>query len=361
MRKTAAPSKRGIQEGNLPPAQLEKSGWIRKYCGRGIFRDVWKSRYLMLKLDQLCISEKEVKDEKAALERFDLADYEKCEELRKSKSRSKKNHSKFTLIRSRHPGNTAPNLIFLALSPEEKESWINAISTALGRAKNRILDEVTVDEESFLAHPTRDRAKIQHARRPPTRGHLMAVASTSTSDGMLTLDLIQEDDAGQQQQRRPRPDTDPETPSPGGLGRQRHSAASLDRDARSSPRSPGMAKRSKCASEETLLGPGAGGTRAGPVASRGSTEGERLARIRDLVALKLQRTQMLLQEAGPRRHGPGCEPDALRQAQGLLAEALSNWSQAKRVLEEIKELRQLCGEPERARTEPELSMAGRPA
>ncbi|XP_072917258.1 pleckstrin homology domain-containing family O member 1-like isoform X1 [Hemitrygon akajei] len=348
MRKTAAPSKRGTQEGNQPPAQLEKSGWIRKYCGRGIFRDVWKSRYLMLKLDQVYISEKELKDEKAALERFDLADYEKCEELRKSKSRSKKNHSKFTLIRSRHPGNTAPNLIFLALSPEEKESWINAISTALSRAKNRILDEVTVDEESFLAHPTRDRAKIQHSRRPPTRGHLTAVASTSTSDGMLTLDLIQEDDAGQ------RLDTDPEAPSPAGLGRQRHSAASLDRDALPSPRSPGMAKRSKCASEETLLGPGAGGARTGPAASRGSTEGERLARIRDLVALKLQRTQMLLLESGPRRHGLGSEPDALRQAQGLLAEALSNWSQAKRVLEEIKELRQLCGETE-------LSTAGRPA
>nr|3AA1_C Chain C, 23mer peptide from Pleckstrin homology domain-containing family O member 1 [Homo sapiens] len=23
---------------------------------------------------------------------------------------------------------------------------------------------------SYLAHPTRDRAKIQHSRRPPTRG-----------------------------------------------------------------------------------------------------------------------------------------------------------------------------------------------
>ena len=106
---------------------------------------------------------------------FDLSDYEKCEELRKSKSRSKKNHSKFTLARCRQPGTTAPNLIFLAVSPEEKESWINALSSAITRAKNRILDEVTVEEDSYLAHPTRDRAKIQHSRRPPTRGHLMAV------------------------------------------------------------------------------------------------------------------------------------------------------------------------------------------
>ncbi len=30
-------------------------------------------------------------------------------------------------------------------------------------------------EESLLAHPTRDRAKIPLGRRLPTRGHLMAV------------------------------------------------------------------------------------------------------------------------------------------------------------------------------------------
>lgn len=35
-----------------------------------------------------------------------------------------------------------PNLVFLAVSPEEKESWINVLNVALTRAKNRILDEV---------------------------------------------------------------------------------------------------------------------------------------------------------------------------------------------------------------------------
>ncbi|XP_071583215.1 pleckstrin homology domain-containing family O member 1 isoform X3 [Heliangelus exortis] len=189
------PAKRGQQDGNQQPLQPEKVGWVRKFCGKGIFREIWKNRYVVLKGDQLYISEKEVKDEKNIQEMFDLSDYEKCEELRKSKSRSKKNHSKFTLAHSRQPGNTAPNLIFLAVSPEEKESWINALNSAITRAKNRILDEVTVEEDSYLAHPTRDRAKIQHSRRPPTRGHLMAVASTSTSDGMLTLDLIQEEEA----------------------------------------------------------------------------------------------------------------------------------------------------------------------
>lgn len=47
----------------------------------------------------------QVKDEKNVQEAFDLSDYEKCEELRKSKSRSKKNHSKFTLAHCRQPGN----------------------------------------------------------------------------------------------------------------------------------------------------------------------------------------------------------------------------------------------------------------
>ncbi|XP_060086534.1 pleckstrin homology domain-containing family O member 1-like, partial [Heteronotia binoei] len=199
MKKTAAASKRGPAEGGpggpaVPSAAPEKVGWVRKFCGKGLFRQLWKQRYVLLRGEQLFVAEKEVKDEKTIQEVFDLNDYEKCEELRKSKSRSKKNHSKFLLSHSKEPGNTAPNLVFLAVSPEEKESWINALNSAITRAKNRILDEVTVEEESYLAHPTRDRAKIQHSRRPPTRGHLMAVASTSTSDGMLTLDLIQEED-----------------------------------------------------------------------------------------------------------------------------------------------------------------------
>lgn len=36
-----------------------------------------------------------------------------------------------------------PNLVFLAVSPEEKESWINALNGAITRAKNRIFDEVS--------------------------------------------------------------------------------------------------------------------------------------------------------------------------------------------------------------------------
>lgn len=37
-----------------------------------------------------------------------------------------------------------PNLVFLAVSPEEKESWVNALNVAIIKAKNRVLDEVCV-------------------------------------------------------------------------------------------------------------------------------------------------------------------------------------------------------------------------
>ncbi|XP_077446025.1 pleckstrin homology domain-containing family O member 1-A [Stigmatopora argus] len=184
----------GPQDPSHPgPPQPDKLGWLRKFCGRGIFRELWRSRYVVLRGQHLFISEKEVKDERKAGEVLDLADYERSEELRKAKSRSKKNHSRFTLVRCRRPGNTVPNLLFLAVSPEEKESWINALNVAIVKAKNRVLDQVTVDEV-VLVHPTRDRAKIPQGRRLPTRGHLITVASSSCH-GALTLDLVAEEEA----------------------------------------------------------------------------------------------------------------------------------------------------------------------
>ncbi|KAK7125079.1 hypothetical protein R3I94_019208 [Phoxinus phoxinus] len=187
--------KRGLQDANQPSSQPDKVGWIRRFSGKGLFREIWRNRFVMLKGDHLYIFEKEMKNNGKTHEVFDLAQYERSEELRKAKSHSKKNYSKFTLLRRQHPGNKSPNLVFLAVSPEEKESWINVLNTAITRAKNRVLDEVTIEEECLLAHPTRDRAKIPLGRRLPTRGHLMAVASAS-SDGMLMLDLVNEEDAG---------------------------------------------------------------------------------------------------------------------------------------------------------------------
>ncbi|XP_028910683.1 pleckstrin homology domain-containing family O member 1 [Ornithorhynchus anatinus] len=381
--------KRGPQDGSAAAAaQPEKVGWVRKFCGRGIFRDIWRNRYVVLKADQLFLSDKEVKDEKKAQDVFDLSDYDKCEELRKSKKRSKKNHSKFTLSHSKQPGDTAPSLIFLAVSPEEKESWINALNSAITRAKNRILDEVTVEEDSFLAHPTRDRAKIQHSRRPPTRGHLMAVASTSTSDGMLTLDLIQEEEDAASPEAppaRPRRPEDGAGGDPGRAGRRRsdsdhgprgrgprgpaagagagprdepRGAALPDRGAPytpQAPKKPADADKARCASLEEILAPRAPGPPPAP-----------LARIQDLVARKLEKTQELLAEvrglagegrppAPPARppsprapaHGGAPEPGPaglLRETERLLDEASSAWSQARRVLQELRELRDLYGQ-----------------
>ncbi|XP_077012286.1 LOW QUALITY PROTEIN: pleckstrin homology domain-containing family O member 1 [Tamandua tetradactyla] len=376
------PTKRGPPDGNHQSAPPEKAGWVRKFCGKGIFREIWKNRYVVLKGDQLYISEKEVKDEKNTQEVFDLSDYEKCEELRKPRSRSKRSHSKFTLAHCRQPGDTAPNLIFLAVSPEEKESWVNALSSAIIRAKNRILDEVTVEEDSCLAHPTRDRAKIQHSRRPPTRGHLMAVASTSTSDGMLTLDLIQEEEpapegpaswaesfrvdldksAAQLAGSRRRADSDRVRPGPDRTGSLPRPWQKPDKGAPYTPQAPKKLtppEKGRCASlEEILSQRDAAPPRALPLrpedppAPTPAHPGQ-LARIQDLVARKLEKTQELLAEVqglgdGKRkaRDPPRSPPDSaseqlLLETQRLLGEASSNWSQAKRVLQEVRELRDL--------------------
>ncbi|KAG5856519.1 hypothetical protein ANANG_G00008800 [Anguilla anguilla] len=368
-------AKRGPQDANQPSSQPDKIGWIRKFCGKGIFREIWKNRFVVLRGDQLYISEKEVKDEKKIQEVIDLTDYERSEELRKSKSRSKKNHSKFTLLRSRQPGNTVPNLVFLAVSPEEKESWINALNGAITRAKNSILDEVTVEEESLLAHPTRDRAKIPHTRRLPTRGHLMAVASTSTSDGMLTLDLIQEEDAASPEEQDTcdksfRVDLDkPVAQLP--LGAQRSdlegakspasceptgkagslpckSETSRDRqhpEGQARTPQPGKrlsgAEKSRCASMEEILSHS--DTRAAKRAfpASPSAPAQPIGQLQDLISRKLERTQELLTEVrqrdpkGPDAEGPRAE------AERLLQEAASTWGQAQEVLEEVKGLRAL--------------------
>lgn len=52
----------GQQDTNQHNTQPDKIGWIRKFCGKGIFREIWKNRFVILKGDQLYISEKEVSD-----------------------------------------------------------------------------------------------------------------------------------------------------------------------------------------------------------------------------------------------------------------------------------------------------------
>ncbi|OCT69100.1 pleckstrin homology domain-containing family O member 1 isoform X1 [Xenopus laevis] len=390
-------AKRGPLDGNQAPCQPEKVGWIRKYCGKGIFREIWKNRYVAIRGEQLCMSEKEGKDEKNGHEVFDLSDYEKCEELRKSRSRSKKNHSRFSLVRSKQPGNTAPNLIFLAVSPEEKESWINALNSAIIRAKNRILDEVTVEEESYLAHLTRDRAKIQHTRRPPTRGHLMAVASTSTSDGMLTLDLIQEEDISPEDQgscdksfrvdldksvahlasKRRRSDSE-KCPEKGRsenlqgrdqvfwdkLGPHRDSFGKGTTYTPQVPKKLSYSEKNKCASmEEILSRSDSSGQR--PM-SKKPPESERLSYLQELITEKIDKTQELLTEVKDcgesKKKGKetSCKVDSenvLQEAERLLGEASSNWRQARKVLQEIKELRDLYKQADQQSPDPKQKLA----
>ncbi|XP_062848156.1 pleckstrin homology domain-containing family O member 1b isoform X1 [Trichomycterus rosablanca] len=339
-----------LQDSSQQPAQPDKVGWIRKFCGKSLFREIWKNRYVVLKGDKLYISDKEVKDEKKIQEVVDLTDYERSEELRKAKSRTKKNHSKFTLVCTHQPGNPVPNLVFLAVSPEEKESWINALNIAITRGKNSVLDEVTVEEQSFLAHPTRDRVKIPHTRRLPTRGHLMAVASTST-DGMLTLDLIQEEDTPSSEAQNSskvdscklQPYTDPTVKSQS-LPRKSENSWNWNESQTPTPKAGKKlrgSEKSRCASMDEILAHSE--TKRSIPHCCNSAPAHSINQLQQLISLKLEKTQELLSEA--RGHGQGCGADfasGKKDAERLLEEAASAWGQARDVLEEVKELKVLC-------------------
>ncbi|KAM6968115.1 LOW QUALITY PROTEIN: pleckstrin homology domain-containing family O member 1b [Aplochiton taeniatus] len=356
-------AKRGPQDASQLPVQPDKIGWIRKFCGKGIFREIWKNRFVILKGDQLYISEKEASDERKAQEVVDLSDYERCEELRKAKSRSKKNHSRFTLLRCRTPGNTVSNLVFLAVSPEEKELWISALNAALTRAKNRILDEVTVEDENHLSHLTRDRAKIPHNRRLPTRGHLMAVASSS--DGMLTLDLIQEEDASSSlvqeachnnfRVNMDKPASNPDCPrskTDSALSALVAPPAEAAGKSHSLPRETAVAwetegarltpaEKSRCASMDQILSPSPLTPTAPP-----PSPATPVSQLQELIGQKLERTQQLLNEVrgaepGEKGRGKGRGSPEAAEAERLLKEAVTTWGHAQEVLVEVKELREL--------------------
>lgn len=364
--KRSSSGKRGASESAPQNAPPDKVGWIRKFCGKGIFREIWKNRFVVLRGDQLFICEKEVKELGRADEVLDLSDYERCEELRKNKSRSKKNHSKFRLQRCSSPGNTVPNLVFLAVSPEEKESWINVLNAAITRAKNSVLDEVTV-EDSQLSHLTRDRVKIPHNRRLPTRGHLLAVASTSSSDGMLTLDLIQEEDAANAQGAGLENSASHLSPdcarskTDGSVSAWTAEAAgkshSLPREVTVVSETPQpekhltTAEKNRCASMDEILSHSeiradksktAAGSRSS--ASAPTTAMAPVNQLQELISQKLEKTERLLKEVRGDAEGErgkvkwGKEST---EAERLLKEAKAAWSQAQEVLEEVKELRAL--------------------
>ncbi|XP_026173039.1 pleckstrin homology domain-containing family O member 1b [Mastacembelus armatus] len=361
-------AKRGPQDSAPQNIQPDKVGWIRKFCGKGIFREIWKHRFVVLRGDQLFICEKEVKELGRADEVLDLTDYDHCEEIRKNKSRSKKSHSKFRLQRCSTPGNTVPNLVFLAVSPEEKESWVNVLNVAITRAKNRILDEVTV-EDFQLSHLTRDRVKIPHNRRLPTRGHLLAVASTSTSDGMLTLDLIQEEDAlpeGDGKNFRvdlekslshlspdcPRSKTDgilsARTTEVSGKSKSlpRETAGPAQVPQPGKPFSP--VEKNRCASMDEILSHSDGKAAKNKTTTSHSTGPTGttvpISQLQELINQKLEKTERLLTKVQGEREkvkGKDSAEAARTEAEKLLKEAAAAWGQAREVLEEVKELRAL--------------------
>ncbi|XP_008321126.1 pleckstrin homology domain-containing family O member 1-like [Cynoglossus semilaevis] len=352
MKKNSGGKQRGPQDTVSQNLQPDKVGWIRKFCGKGIFREIWKNRVVVLRGDQLFICEKEVKDLGRAEDVLDLCDYERCEEVRKNKSRSKKSHSKFRLQRCSSPGNTVPNLLFLAVSPQEKELWINALNVSITRAKNRILDEVTVDD-SQLFHLTRDRAKIPHNRRLPTRGHLLAVASTSSSVGTLTLDLIQEEDVVSRHEFPV--DVSPESPRSKADNTLFTKSTKNSEKSQSLPRDVVVAweltppEKNRCASMEEIP---SNSERKATMIPRPQVLMPRpqvpaVEQLQELISQKLRRTQELLEEVHvehQQREENEEEEEKkkkLTEVERLLKEAAASWSQAQEVLEEVKELRSL--------------------
>ncbi|XP_033982953.1 pleckstrin homology domain-containing family O member 2 [Trematomus bernacchii] len=162
------------------PKFLGKEGWVKKAPGRLLAS--YKERYVHVEKTEIVVYENE--DLKNCLERLDLENYDKCHEL---KSPFKKKH-RLILIRSSKPGNKVHDVKFQAQNAEDKEAWIKALLNGINRAKNKIFDEVTVDESINLEHVTRTRPKGNRNRRPPTRIHMKEVADVS-SDGILRLDL----------------------------------------------------------------------------------------------------------------------------------------------------------------------------
>lgn len=223
----------------------------------------------------------------------------------------------------------------------------------------------------------------------------LSQASTSTSDGMLTLDLIQEEDPSPEEPAscaesfrvdldksvaqltgsRRRADSDRIHPSS-------HRASSLSRPwekpDRGAPYTPQALKKlpstekSRCASLEEILSQ-RDTAPARPLHLQAEeslapvpSQPGQLSRIQDLVARKLEKTQELLAEVqglgdGKRKakDPPQSPPDSeseqlLLETERLLGEASSNWSQAKRVLQEVRELRDLYRQMDLQTPDPHL-------
>ncbi|XP_051896487.1 pleckstrin homology domain-containing family O member 2 [Pristis pectinata] len=166
------------EEGGSPG----QAGWVRKQCSRGLLGGGWKERYIRLDRGRLLIYEQQ--GDAQCEETVDLGKYQCCQELRGLIKKRKQ----FRLTLVRCSGTKVPEPKFQVPNAEEKDLWLTALNDAIKEANNEQFNQVTVDEKSSLDHLTRNRAKINHTRRPPTRHHRREVA-TAVSDGMQRLEL----------------------------------------------------------------------------------------------------------------------------------------------------------------------------
>ncbi|XP_048471932.1 pleckstrin homology domain-containing family O member 1-like [Rhincodon typus] len=158
-----------------------RTGWVRKQCGRSLLGSSWKERFIRLQRGRLLIFQQQ--DDAQYEEMVELGKYQRCQEIRGFMKRNQ-----FRLVLVRRSGTKVPELKFQINDAEEKDSWLSALNEAIGEANNKEFDQVTVDEKCSLDHLTRNRAKINHTRRPPTRQHRKEVAS-AVSSGIQRLEL----------------------------------------------------------------------------------------------------------------------------------------------------------------------------
>lgn len=195
----------------------------------------------------------------------------------------------------------------------------------------------------------------------------------SSSDGALTLDLIQEEDSpcpleGAVGCDNPRTSLDkslshlgldcPRSKTDGALSSRSNEASgksrSLPREAAvvwETPQSGeglSVAEKNRCASMDHIVTHSEANVPKNKAASSPTSCGVSVAvsRLQQLINKKLEETEQLLAgvQGGAEGRGKGEESSkrARAEAEKLLQQALLAWSQAQEVLEEVKELRALC-------------------
>ncbi|XP_061078066.1 pleckstrin homology domain-containing family O member 2-like [Conger conger] len=162
------------------PSFTGKAGWVKKSSGKLL--GSYKERYIKVEKTEMVVFENQ--ELQTCLERVDLEKYDKCLDLRSTF----KKKNRLVLIRAHKQGSKVHDVKLQVENAEEKEVWIKALNDAINRAKNKIFDEVKVDESCSLDHVTRSRPRGTQSRRPPSRIHMKEVASSSC-DGIVRLDL----------------------------------------------------------------------------------------------------------------------------------------------------------------------------